>query len=33
MPTKIIKFSQDARDKILKGVNLLADTVTVTLGP
>jgi len=33
MPTKIVKFSQDARDKVLKGVNLLADTVTVTLGP
>src|SRR5215472_5205038 len=33
MPAKIVKFSQDARDRILKGVNLLADTVTVTLGP
>src|SRR5215468_7641166 len=33
MPAKIVKFSQDARDKVLKGVNLLADTVTVTLGP
>src|SRR5437660_2602671 len=33
MPAKIIKFSQDARDRVLKGVNLLADTVTVTLGP
>jgi len=33
MPVKIVKFSQDARDKVLKGVNLLADTVTVTLGP
>jgi chaperonin GroEL len=33
MAAKLVKFSQDARDKILKGVNLLADAVTVTLGP
>ena len=33
MPAKIVKFGQDARDKILRGVNLLADAVTVTLGP
>src|SRR4029078_11902628 len=33
MPAKIIKFSQEARDRVLRGVNLLADTVTVTLGP
>jgi chaperonin GroEL len=33
MPSKIVKFSQDARDRVLKGVNLLADTVIVTLGP
>ena len=33
MPAKIVKFSQDARDKVLRGVNLLADAVTVTLGP
>ena len=33
MPSKIVKFGQEARDKVLKGVNLLADTVTVTLGP
>ena len=33
MASKIVKFSHDARDKILRGVNLLADTVTVTLGP
>src|SRR5512147_1939122 len=33
MPAKIIKFGQDARDKVLRGVNLLADAVTVTLGP
>jgi chaperonin GroEL len=30
---KQIKFSQDARDKIKEGVNRLADTVKVTLGP
>jgi chaperonin GroEL len=33
MPAKIVKFSQEGRDKILRGVNLLADAVTVTLGP
>jgi chaperonin GroEL len=33
MPTKIVKFGQEARDKMLRGVNLLADAVTVTLGP
>jgi chaperonin GroEL len=33
MAAKIVKFSQDAREAILKGVNLLADAVTVTLGP
>jgi chaperonin GroEL len=33
MAAKLVKFSQDARDKILRGVNLLADAVTVTLGP
>jgi chaperonin GroEL len=33
MPAKIVKFSQDARDRVLRGVNLLADAVTVTLGP
>jgi chaperonin GroEL len=30
---KIVNFGSDARGKILKGVNLLADAVTVTLGP
>jgi chaperonin GroEL len=30
---KIVKFHQDARDRLLKGVNTLADAVTVTLGP
>ena len=33
MGAKIIKFSQEARDKIQRGVNILADAVTVTLGP
>jgi chaperonin GroEL len=33
MAAKLIKFSQDARDRILRGVNVLADAVTVTLGP
>ena len=33
MAAKIIKFHQDARDKILRGVNVLADAVTATLGP
>jgi chaperonin GroEL len=33
MPAKIIKFSGDAREKVLHGVKTLADAVTVTLGP
>ncbi len=33
MAPKIILFEQQARDKILKGVNLLADAVKSTLGP
>src|SRR5690349_4903180 len=33
MAAKLVKFGQDAREKILKGVNILADAVTVTLGP
>jgi chaperonin GroEL len=33
MPAKIIRFSEDARKQVLQGVNLLADAVTVTLGP
>jgi chaperonin GroEL len=33
MPAKVLKFGQDARDRILRGVNVLADAVTVTLGP
>jgi chaperonin GroEL len=33
MSGKMIRFSQEARENILKGVNMLADAVTVTLGP
>ncbi len=30
---KIVNFSQEARNKLLRGVEILADAVTVTLGP
>src|SRR6059036_1345700 len=33
MPAKLVTFGQDAREKVLRGVNVLADAVTVTLGP
>ena len=33
MAAKDVKFSTDARDRMLKGVNILADAVKVTLGP
>jgi len=33
MPAKIVRFGQESREKILRGVNILADAVTVTLGP
>jgi chaperonin GroEL len=33
MPAKIVKFSAEARNKVLAGVRILADAVTVTLGP
>jgi chaperonin GroEL len=33
MPAKIVKFGEDARSKVLRGINVLADAVTVTLGP
>src|ERR1044071_1687986 len=33
MAAKMVKFNRDARDSILRGVNVLADAVTVTLGP
>jgi chaperonin GroEL len=33
MAAKIIMFEQQARDKILRGVNIMADAVKATLGP
>ena len=33
MAAKIVKFSTEARNKVLNGVRVLADAVTVTLGP
>ncbi|WP_299563680.1 chaperonin GroEL [uncultured Sulfitobacter sp.] len=33
MSAKDVKFATDARNKMLKGVNILADAVKVTLGP
>ena len=33
MAAKTVHFAQEAREKILHGVNVLADAVTVTLGP
>src|SRR3712207_1033441 len=33
MAAKEVKFSADARDKMLRGVDILADAVKVTLGP
>ncbi|MCU0591962.1 MAG: chaperonin GroEL, partial [Desulfobacterales bacterium] len=33
MPAKMICYSSQAREKMLKGVNVLADAVKVTLGP
>src|SRR5213080_1354978 len=33
MAAKQVMFSQDAREKVLRGVNILADAVTITLGP
>src|SRR5256886_3716590 len=33
MAAKLVKFGEDARAKVLRGVNVLADAVTVTLGP
>ncbi|RJE80186.1 chaperonin GroEL [Paracoccus sp. JM45] len=33
MAAKEVKFGTDARDRMLKGVNILADAVKVTLGP
>src|ERR1044072_4316061 len=33
MAAKDVKFSADAREKMLRGVDILANTVKVTLGP
>ena len=33
MAAKDVKFSQDARDKMVRGVDILASAVKVTLGP
>ncbi|MCB1608847.1 MAG: chaperonin GroEL, partial [Xanthomonadales bacterium] len=33
MSAKEVRFSEDARARMLKGVNLLANAVKVTLGP
>ena len=33
MAAKDVKFSGDARDRMLHGVDVLADAVKVTLGP
>ena len=33
MPAKHVLFGDDARHKIVRGVNILADAVKVTLGP
>ncbi|MBC7142421.1 MAG: chaperonin GroEL [Rhodobacteraceae bacterium] len=33
MAAKDVKFDSDARDRMLRGVNILADAVKVTLGP
>src|SRR5215468_6790162 len=33
MAAKEVRFSEEARNRVLRGVNILADAVTVTLGP
>ncbi len=33
MAAKEVKFSTDAREKMLRGVNILANAVKVTLAP
>ena len=33
MAAKDVKFSQDARDRMMRGVDMLANAVRVTLGP
>src|ERR1051326_6990735 len=33
MPAKVVRFSVDARDRMLRGIETLAHAVRVTLGP
>ena len=33
MPAKDVKFDSDARSKLLRGIDVLANAVKVTLGP
>src|SRR5512134_3281219 len=33
MPAKYVRFDEDARQKMLEGVNMLANAVKATLGP
>src|SRR5438477_7370979 len=33
MAAKMVRFAEDARAKVLRGVGILADAVTITLGP
>jgi chaperonin GroEL len=33
MASKEVKFSQDARDRMLRGIDILTNAVKVTLGP
>ncbi|HHZ09576.1 MAG TPA: chaperonin GroEL, partial [Rhizobiales bacterium] len=33
MAAKEVRFHSDARERMLRGVNILADAVKVTLGP
>ena len=33
MSAKEVKFNTDARERMLRGINILSDSVRVTLGP
>ena len=33
MPAKEVRFSDDARQKMIQGVSILANAVKITLGP
>ena len=33
MPAKLIRYGADARDRMMRGADILANTVKVTLGP